>query len=64
LQPASGKVHEIVPWRLPPTGLRLERRPMLTRDVDGNPRLWIQRRRVPLLGPPTHDLGFDRSDRT
>jgi hypothetical protein len=35
---------------------------MLTRDVDGRPRLWVQRRRVLLLGPPTNGLAFDRSD--
>ena len=64
LQETRGAVHEIVPWRLPPTGMRLERRAMLTRDVDGRPRLWIQRRRVPLLGPSTNGLAFDRSDPT
>ena len=62
LQPESGRVHEIAPWRLPPTGLRLERRPMLTRSVDGSPRLWVQRRRVPLLGPPASGLAFDITD--
>lgn len=62
LGPTNGAVHEIVPWRLPPTGLRLERRALLTRAIDGSPRLWIQRRRVPLLGPPVSGLGFDQSD--
>lgn len=64
LRPGAGHtgVHELAPWRLPPTGVRLERRAMLARAVDGSPRLWVQRHRVPLLGPPVSGLAFDVTD--
>ena len=59
LQDDGGGVHAIAPWRLPPTGLRLERRPMLARTTTGQPVLWVQRRRTPLLAMPSSGLRFD-----
>ena len=56
---ADDRPHEIAPWRLPPTGLKLETRPMLARTVSGQPVLWVQRLRLPLLSPPTSGLRFD-----
>ena len=42
-----------------PDGLRVQRRAMLARSVTGEPVLWTQRRREPLLTPPTFALRFD-----
>lgn len=58
---AAVGVHEIAPWRLPPTGIRLERRRMLARATDGSPRTWVQRRRVPLLELAGSGLMFDNT---
>jgi hypothetical protein len=55
--PATG--HELAPVAVPNQGLRLERRHVLGRATDGAPVLWIQRRRVPLLGGPVSHLRFD-----
>jgi hypothetical protein len=55
--PATG--HELRPAAVPNQGLRLERRFVLARATDGSPALWIQRRRVPLLGGPVSHLRFD-----
>jgi hypothetical protein len=57
--PAAGPVHQIEPATVPVTGLRLERRYVLGRASDGTPRLWRQRRRLPLLTPPVSGLRFD-----
>jgi hypothetical protein len=62
IDPASGGVHpihQIEPAAIPPDGVRLERRPMLARRTDASPVLWTQRRRLPLLRPPTLGLRFD-----
>jgi hypothetical protein len=59
LTSADGRPHEIAPWRLPPTGVRLETRPMLARAMSGKPVLWVQRRRLPLLSPPASGLRLD-----
>jgi hypothetical protein len=52
-------VHQIEPSTIPRFGLRLQRQWVLARDVDGNPRLWIQRRRLALHDPPRTTLRFD-----
>jgi hypothetical protein len=52
-------VHQIDPSSMPRHGLRLERRYMLARDTHGQPVLWIQRRRMPLLAQPMLPLRFD-----
>jgi hypothetical protein len=51
--------HTIAPWRLPPTGVRLDTRPVLARTTSGAPVLWVQRRRQPLLAVPSSGLRFD-----
>jgi hypothetical protein len=38
---------------------RVQRRAMLRRATTGEPVLWTQRKRVPLLAPPTFALRFD-----
>lgn len=52
-------VHQILPGAVPRSGLRLERRYVLGRRTDGQPALWIQRRRAPLSSPPISSLRFD-----
>jgi hypothetical protein len=52
-------VHQIEPATVPRYGLRLQRQRVLARDVDGNPVLWVQRRRLPLHDPPASTLRFD-----
>jgi hypothetical protein len=52
-------VHVIDPATVPVNGLALERRWILARDVNGQPVLWVQRQRVPLLNPPAQHLRFD-----
>ena len=59
LTPAGGPVHDIAPWRLPPTGIRLETRAVLARTTTGDPILRVQRRRLPLLAVPSSGLRFD-----
>lgn len=54
-----GPVHQIEPAAVSDQGLRLQRRWMLVRRTDGQPRLWMQRQRLPLLAPPTSGLRFD-----
>jgi hypothetical protein len=51
--------HEILPDTIPRAGLRLERRHVLGRRTDGEPVLWVQRRRTPLFAPPTSALRLD-----
>src|SRR5262249_23655934 len=43
-----GPIHQIEPATIPPTGLRLTRQWVLARGTDGQPVLWVQRRRLPL----------------
>lgn len=60
--PASGgvhPVHQLEPAAIPQDGLRIERRALLARSTTGEPLLWTQRRRVPLLVPPALALRFD-----
>lgn len=57
--PGGGPVHQIEPAAVPRTGVRVQRQWMLARRTDGRPVLWMQRRRLPLLGPPTSGLRFD-----
>jgi peptidoglycan hydrolase-like protein with peptidoglycan-binding domain len=52
-------IHEIEPAAVPTTGLRLKQQFMLARGTDARPVLWLQRQRLPLLGPPSHALRFD-----
>ena len=51
--------HQILPSTVPRTGLRLDRRHVLGRRTDGQPLLWVQRRRAPLSGPPASELRLD-----
>ena len=55
-------VHQIDPAAIPSDGVRVERRAMLARATSGEPVLWTQRRRQPLLTPPTFALRFDVLD--
>jgi len=60
--PAAGPTepaHQISPGAVPRNGLRIDRRHVLGRRVDGQPVLWVQRRRTPLLAPPSSSLRFD-----
>jgi hypothetical protein len=51
--------HSINPLAIPSNGIELERRRQLARDMHGNPVMWIQRKRSPLLSPPSRLLRFD-----
>lgn len=53
------RVHVIEPATVPSIGMHIQRRYLLARDVDGNPLLWIQRQRAPVLRPPSRALRFD-----
>ncbi|HEV2951754.1 MAG TPA: hypothetical protein VGZ51_06600, partial [Actinomycetota bacterium] len=60
--PAAGPndpFHEIAPGAIPRSGIRIDRRYVLGRRVDGQPVLWVQRRRSPLFTPPASALRFD-----
>jgi hypothetical protein len=59
LASVAGPVHKIEPAAVPADGLRVERRRVLARKTDGQPVLWTQRRREPLLTPPAFLLRFD-----
>jgi len=50
---------ELAPRAIPASGLKLSRRFVLGRTVDGAPVLWQRRRAVPLLAPPGKPLLFD-----
>lgn len=52
-------VHQIEPAAIPSDGVRVERRAILARSTAGDPVLWTQRRRQPLLVPPAFALRFD-----
>jgi hypothetical protein len=59
-EPLAGeRTHRLEPTAIPAGGLRVERRAMLARRTDGSPVLWVQRRRVPALSPPSNALRFD-----
>lgn len=49
----------IAPLAVPSNGIELERRWQIARDMQGQPVLWIQRQRKPLLTPPARRLRFD-----
>jgi hypothetical protein len=51
--------HQILPVAIPRHGIRLERRHVLGRRTDGEPVLWVQRRRTALTAPPSSTLRFD-----
>lgn len=55
----DGTGHVLEAHAVPYQGLRLERRYVLARGTDGQPVLWRQRARVPLLGGPVSNLRFD-----
>lgn len=57
--PVTGPAHRLDPSAVPSEGRRLERRWVLARRTDGTPVLWSQRRHIPLLAPPVHQLRFD-----
>jgi hypothetical protein len=57
--PPDEPTHQIAPPTVPVQGLRLDRRYVLGRRSDATPVLWVQRRRMPLLSPPTSGLRFD-----
>ena len=62
VDPTSGgqhPVHQLEPAAIPQDGLRVERRAILARSTTGEPLLWTQRRRMPMLAPPTFALRFD-----
>jgi peptidoglycan hydrolase-like protein with peptidoglycan-binding domain len=61
LNVAAG-IHEIEPAAIPTMGLKVEQHYMLARGTDARPVLWLQRQRLPLLGPPSHALRFDLAD--
>jgi hypothetical protein len=53
--------HVIAPRAVRETGMRLRRQAKLARDADGRPLLWVERRQLPLLAPPSLDLAFDEA---
>ena len=60
--PAAGPAdpaHQILPSAVPRAGVRLDRRHVLGRRTDGQPVLWVQRRRTPLFAPPASGLRLD-----
>ncbi len=60
--PAAGPAdpaHQILPGAVPRAGVRLDRRHVLGRRTDGQPVLWVQRRRAPLFAPPVSALRLD-----
>jgi hypothetical protein len=59
LQIQAAGLHRLAPWRLPPTGVHLESRPVLARTTSGAPVFWVQRRRRPVLSVPSSGLRFD-----
>jgi hypothetical protein len=52
--------HRIAPSAVPRFGLRLRRRSLLGRRMDGTPVLWSQRSRTMHTTPPSLPLPFDR----
>jgi hypothetical protein len=58
-RPVAAGAHRITPATVPASGMELVRHYALARDTVGNPRLWIQRERRPLLTPPALATRFD-----
>ncbi len=58
-QDPPNPAHAISPAAVPRAGVRLDRRYVLGRRTDGQPVLWVQRRRTPLGAPPVSALRFD-----
>lgn len=56
---ASTPAHQVFPNAVPRRGVKLDRRFVLGRRTDGQPALWVQRRRLPLSAPPASELRFD-----
>ena len=52
-------LHHIEPAAIPSGGVRVQRKAMLARATTGEPVLWTQRERLPLLIPPALALRFD-----
>lgn len=55
------KLHALSSGSIPSNGISVERRWLLARDIEGNPLLWIERQRHPLLSPPGRTLRYDIS---
>jgi hypothetical protein len=55
----SDPAHHLAPSAVPRAGLHLDRRYVLGRRTDGQPVLWVQRRRRTLSAPPSSSLRFD-----
>jgi hypothetical protein len=55
----AGEGHQIEATAVPNQGLRLQRGYVLARTTSGQPVLWRQRRRVPVLAGPVSHLRFD-----
>ncbi|MGI8692879.1 MAG: hypothetical protein ACR2JK_08270 [Geodermatophilaceae bacterium] len=58
----GGQMHRLHPSAVPWAGLRLERRPVVARATSGEPVLWVQRRRAPIVGVPSSNLRLDATD--
>jgi hypothetical protein len=56
---AADPDHQIAVDAVPRAGLRLDRRHILGRRTDGQPVLWLQRRRTTLAAPPVSILRRD-----
>ena len=56
-QPVSS--HNVSPAAIPSNGIVIQRQYALTRSTQGEPLLWVQRVRRPLLAPPSRQLRFD-----
>lgn len=59
LQADGDSPHVVAPLAVPSNGVELTRRWQLARDMHGEPVLWLQRERGPLLSPPARTLRFD-----
>jgi hypothetical protein len=62
LDPRGGNgrpVHRLEPAAIPLEGVRVERRAILARAISGEPVLWTQRRRQPMIAAPAFALRFD-----
>jgi hypothetical protein len=52
-------IHQIEPATVPSIGTHLQRRYQLARSITGDPCLWVQRQRTPVLRPPSRTARFD-----
>lgn len=57
--PAGAEKHVLAPLAVPSNGIEITRRWSLARDMHGEPVLWRQRQRGPLLAPPARTLRYD-----